>query len=274
MKKHKSPPESLSLDDIYESDTTIPDLSQRKKDLFNRLKHISKESHNFESYNAVKKYVGTPLSNNSRGSVHECLLDNNQVIKQSQILGYIDKMSQTADDSITEQLHQMLDTVETEPKNMYNYMRLKTVFPDNIISIYKHFRCRNIDHYQDNYIMERVFGTTLKNYIDKFEDVDLFQLNIISLYLQCIYITMYSNLIGLFHNDIKSNNIMVDLSPRRQLLMDVLILTDKKVLLKIQELDNLLCDYNLLPTYQILPFLYIFFLAENYFLVKIQKCFY
>jgi len=53
--------------------------------------------------------------------------------------------------------------------------------------------------------MDKVNGVTLNKYIESFNPKI-----ILSCFLQCIYVITHANLNGLFHNDLKDNNLMIE----------------------------------------------------------------
>jgi len=93
-----------------------------------------------------------------------------------------------------------------EIKNVRLFSSLNSILPLNIIKSYSFDEYKINDYYRTIYTMDRVFGKTLSDHITN----NINSYHILSYFLQCIYVILYSNLQGIFHNDLKGNNIMIE----------------------------------------------------------------
>ena len=173
------------------------------------------------------------MSKGSFGTIKTFTPDKKKVIKESSAIFIVDSLTNKKSLEIVDQIYNLLDDVEMEPQNMFKFSELNSLFPNNILKIYSHSRSKSFQYYQDNYIMDRIYGTDLTDYpIDHSNDL-CFEGNVISLFIQSIYVMAYSNINGYFHNDLKGNNLMVSSESIQALRYKELILGEYRILIDI-----------------------------------------
>ena len=142
------------------------------------------------------------------------------VIKDSNTYARVNR-TKRKEELIDQQL-KLLDHHDNEITNIRNYTKMTQIhYPDNFVkcvgtdhgALYDQnkFRENSNDAYDDHdflinqIVLERVFGETLYKY-DNLNDIDDLGL----IFIQIVFITINMNIIGAFHNDIKSTNIMIE----------------------------------------------------------------
>ena len=129
-----------------------------------------------------------------------------------------------------EELESKLDKAINEVENTTKYAKLSYVFPLNIMYIDSAERCmKQYDQHSfvaNKFIIEKIDGKTLYDSI-----VDMNETEIIYCLLQLIYVTLYANLHGYFHNDLSCSNIMLCYNNDvNNLWLDQLVINNKLIL--------------------------------------------
>lgn len=153
-------------------------------------------------------------------------LENNEnkrktkyVIKDSNTYAKVNKIKKTED--LVDQQLKLLDYHDNEITNIINYSKITQMYyPNNFVKCFDTdhgalYSPENIDFasndtHDDDFlinqiVLERVFGEILCKY-DNLNDIDDLEL----IFIQLVFITINMNMIGVFHNDIKSTNIMIE----------------------------------------------------------------
>ena len=204
-----------NLDDL---DILDPEDSQKYQEISDKLQRISLVSKSLPSYESLLgNKVGDCLSRGSFGKIKAFTPDKKKVVKESSAIFIVDNLSHKKTPEVVDQVYNLLNDVEMEPQNMFRFSELNYIFPHNFVRVYSHSRSKSLPYYQDNYIMDRIYGFDLVDYVNKSKD-PFFEDTIMSLFMQGVYIIAYSNMNGYFHNDIKGNNIMVSSSEYKDVL--------------------------------------------------------
>jgi len=172
-----------------------------------KVDNLKKEADIYpESIDILSPIIGEAISIGNYGYINNIINDKNKILKQTKgIKKFIETIENKFYPATFYNYMDMYDDIKNEDKNVLNYVKLKKIFPDNFIELHGMFKTRNNIYYQNNYIYEKIDGNTLKyaieNKIMNDKELNLF-------FSQLIYIITYSNINKLFHNDIKSDNIM------------------------------------------------------------------
>ena len=129
-----------------------------------------------------------------------------------------------------------------EISNSLKFNELSNIFPHNVMKIYESNECKNSNSNDifNLFVIEKVRGITLNEYINildlnQGDDVTLF----ISLLLQSIYVIMYANKNGYYHNDIKMDNLMVyELQDLDSVTLNNLVIDNHQIVLTINKIKN------------------------------------
>lgn len=142
------------------------------------------------------------------------------IIKDSNTYAKVNRIKRK-EDLIDQQL-KLLDYHDNEITNIKNYTKITQMYyPNNFVKCFdtdhgalydrNRHRGNSDDIYDDDdflinqIVLERVFGETLCKY-DNLNDMDDLEL----IFIQIVFIIINMNIIGAFHNDIKSTNIMIE----------------------------------------------------------------
>jgi len=211
-----------------------------------KVDNLTKESNNYpESIDILSPIIGETISIGNYGDINEIINDKKKILKQTKgVKKFIETIKNKFYPATFYNYMDMYDDIKNEDKNVLKYVKLKKIFPDNFIELHSIFKTRNSIYYQNNYIYEKIDGNTLKyaieNKIMNDKELNLF-------FSQLIYIITYSNINKLFHNDIKSNNIMYK-KVNKIIKYDNLLIDKYKCKLKIEMSDYftpVLIDYDI-----------------------------
>lgn len=133
----------------------------------------------------------------------------NKLIKQSYLLDQTNIfINRSTSDYLCEDLISAIDYTMNETKNNQVFSKLREVFPQHFINIEViEELCIASGKRQNVYKMDYVQGTLLNNFISDSNTDDLMLKNIIK---QIVYVLIYMNVHGYYHNDIKLDNIMIE----------------------------------------------------------------
>ena len=195
------------------------------------LQSISSGSESLPSReDAVEHLVGEKLGSGKFSTVSIYTPDSSKIIREAHGFQYISKYLNHDYENTAEQVENLVVDMQHEPSNIQSYSSLKETFPLNIIQLYDHFSCKNDIYYQNNYVMERVFGIMLSDLINT--DMDL--TDIIALFFQAYYIILYANTTGKFHNDLKPDNLMVS-NEKYDITLEGLILGNTSISIELKD---------------------------------------
>lgn len=216
----------IPTDEDIESAKSM-DLQRIEKNLQN----ISSSSISLPSRkDSVEHLVGQKLGNGKFSTVSIYTPDSSKVIREAHGFQYISKHLNHDHKSMMEQIERFVTDLQQEPSSIHSFSTLKTIFPNNIIELFDHFPCKNKKYYQNNFIMERVYGIVLSKLVDT--DIDL--TDVIALFFQAYYIIIYANMNGLFHNDLKWENLMVS-NERYDITLEGLILDGTSISIQFKD---------------------------------------
>lgn len=208
--------------------------SAKSADLLRVEKNLQSISSGSESLpsrkDVVEHLVGKKLGNGKFSTVSVYIPDSSKIIREAHGFQYISKYLNYDYENTVEQVENLVMDMQREPLNIQSYSSLKETFPLNIIQLYDHFSCKNDIYYQNNYVMERVFGILLSDLINT--DIDL--TDIIALFFQAYYITLYANTTGKFHNDLKPDNLMVS-NEKYDITLEGLILGNTTISIELKD---------------------------------------
>jgi serine/threonine protein kinase len=211
-----------------------------------KVNNLTKEANNYpESIDILSPIIGETISIGNYGDINEIINDEKKILKQTKaIKRFIEIIKNKFHPATFYNYMNMYEDIKNEERNVLNYVKLKKIFPNNFIELHDIFKTRNSIYYQNNYIYEKIDGNTLKyaieNKIMNDKEVNLF-------FSQLIYIITYSNINKLFHNDIKSDNIMYK-RVNNIIKYDNLLIDKYKCKLKIEMSDYftpVLIDYDI-----------------------------
>jgi serine/threonine protein kinase len=215
----------IPTDEDIESTKSI-DLLRIEKS----LQSISSESESLPSReDSVGHLVGKKLGHGKFSTVSVYTPDSSKVIREAHGFHYVSKFLNYDNENTIEQVENLVTDIQHEPVNMQVFFSLKEIFPLNIIQLFDHFTCKNDQYYQNNYIMERVHGILLSDLVNT--DIDL--TDVIALFFQAYYITLYANTHGKFHNDLKPDNLMVS-NEKYDIILEGLVLGTIQISIKLR----------------------------------------
>ena len=171
---NKEPRKNITINtDLDDIDILDSQYSQKYKEISDKLQQISLTSKSLPSYELLLgNKAGNCLSKGSFGTIKTFTPDKKKVIKESSAIFIVDSLTNKKSLEIVDQIYNLLDDVEMEPQNMFKFSELNSLFPNNILKIYSHSRSKSFQYYQDNYIMDRIYGTDLTDYpIDHSNDL-------------------------------------------------------------------------------------------------------
>jgi len=171
------------------------------------LKKISKDSKLLlDNKSMISDICGHCIYNSNHSKVMIHKNDSKKVIKESRLFDIIYNMKDSNYIDNSNNIIMFIENAISEPLNVKTFSQLNHNLPLNIINSYSFYKYKFNNYYRNVYTMDRIFGTILQTFINNNNNPE----NILSCFLQCIYVVLYSNLEGLFHNDLKGNNIMVN----------------------------------------------------------------
>jgi serine/threonine protein kinase len=135
----------------------------------------------------------------------------------------------------------MIQIALDEISNSTKFNELAEIFPHNVMKIYESKQCKNSDSKLLNlFVIEKIKGVILKDFLEQLDVIQQDNQNLfISILLQSVYVLLYANKHGYYHNDIKTDNLMVyEIENTDNITLDNLILDNKKVVLTINKINN------------------------------------
>lgn len=144
------------------------------------------------------------LGKGNFGFVYDC--EDGTVTKFSHILRKINDYI-LKNDAIDSVIDNYMNEFDNELNQIIQFGQLKSLFPNNIISIYETYKAiLEDDIFPVNVAkMEYVKGINVFDFLEKINDFDIF----LQFIKQCLKVLMNINLLGFFHNDLNLKNIMV-----------------------------------------------------------------
>jgi serine/threonine protein kinase len=232
---------NLHIEIPHQSDNISPNYNKYKRLLF-KLKSISEESSTIKlNNNDIEELRGDHIGRGGFGTVSVFSPCNKYILKESTMLKKANNIAKQFCNETIDQLSDLIDDSINEPINIQYFSSLYNIFPNNTIQLHDHFKSKNDKIYQNNFIMDKVEGMTLDTY---FNQPNIDPMDVISMFLQSIYIILYANTTGIFHNDLKSNNIMVNINNNIN-IMDVLILHNNIITLETSNINAIFIDYSI-----------------------------
>lgn len=229
--------------DIPDNDEFDSQKSVKRQQIEHNLSVISATSNTLpEKKTTVEKIIGQSLGKGKFGVISVYTPDATKIIKESYSFDHIHDCLNTTDDHMLDSIEHLISDVANEPDNVKHFSSLYEQFPKNILRLHDYFTCKNNNYYQHNYVMDRVTGCTLNDYI---KYVTINTSDQCAILVQVLYIILYANLSGLYHNDITSKNTMID-HDKSDLTLDCLILGKNKITVEFKNIHIIkIIDYGL-----------------------------
>lgn len=180
--------------------------SKEYNDLQERLEKLNLESSKLKPIKDLFDNTQTPkkLGSGSSSIIYEG--DKKSIIRSSDCFSPLRLIKITNSPDSIKSTEEIINRALCECDNIKLYCSLYKYFPYNIIRMYSHKKYYKEPYFNNVYIMDRVFGTTLDNYIKSEKNL----CNIYNIIIQILYITLYTGNIGIFHGDLKADNIMIE----------------------------------------------------------------
>jgi len=205
--------------------------------IFEKFKYrIIDNSKDFDHFD--ESVIGEEIANGEFGSIYNHK-DSNLIVKESIGILYFRKACINKEVNYVT-LENLISDIEGESDSVKNFCSYKSIFPENIITchgIYKRpFKIGDCDAYKYYMIFDKVDGVDLY----KFNPSDY--KDILKLYIQAIYVIMYLNKNGVYHNDISSKNLMVG-NKKEVINLKGLLLGNQEIKFKFESYPLIFIDY-------------------------------
>jgi len=162
---------------------------------------------------------------NKNSIIYELSSNPNILVKESKLLLQTYRLVNTTDIAYTSKIdcynaNKLIEKSLNEAKSAEHYSQiLKSLYPQHFVDIKHLHTCKyHPDTDFSNFFkMEKVDGITMENFVESTEISDN---TLCKLILQMLYILIHSNSLGLYHNDLKLNNIMVYMTGHPNIVYD------------------------------------------------------
>jgi serine/threonine protein kinase len=228
----------LSLDLIREN------INESKRKTDERLKfifdNVNVDIHNCDN---VKYLLGEYIDRGAFGNVYVAKSNKNYAIKISSIVDKIIRHSVKCDDDSV--MLMMLNECKNEITQIFEYSKLKHIYPLHIISHHDAFTftSKEFNNCPMLYLlMDKVSGISMRTYLSKYCD-DESQYNII---IQLVLLLLSTNTMGYYHNDINMNNILIHNTKQNECTYDI---CNKKYIYDTHGISPILVDYSFSKTF-------------------------
>jgi hypothetical protein len=178
------------------------------------------------------------LYNGSTGMIYSFPSDPTKLIKISNMPYETHKFIESRKNSgiICNEIDKKIFYSINEVRSSLLFSKLNKVFPHNIMKIFNSEQCKydNNVYFSNAFIIENVRGITFDKLFENISLVSDHNFMLICT-LQLLYVTLYANINGYYHNDLKFNNIIIDInSGIFELYYDTITINQKKIILHIK----------------------------------------
>lgn len=183
-------------------------MSPQYSDFLNRLTTIRKDSMKLKRDEDFESIRGEQIAKGQFSNIYVYSPNKSKIIRESYFFDHIENYKNNRSPENIKLLNELIDDSHEEPENIERFsLSLYKLFPHNIITVDKYFKCQHESYFKHGYVMNRIVGKI----IDKYIEHDTPYSYIVSLYFQLMYVILYANMNGIFHNDIKADNIMIEI---------------------------------------------------------------
>lgn len=183
-------------------------ISPQYTDFLNRLSSIRKDSIKLKRDSYFDSIRGKHIARGKFSNIYLYSPNKNKIIRESYFFDHINNYKNNRSPENIKLLNELLDDSHEEPYNIEKFSSsLYKLFPHNILTVEKYFKCQHESYFKHGYVMNRIIGQIVDKYIEQSTPYSY----IVSLYFQLMYIILYANMNGIFHNDIKEDNIMIEI---------------------------------------------------------------